>query len=73
MRIAKAKSDDIKMLSQYLLKNEQRSGKNSRQFPHGWRRVIMAAEVLIDNCCDPTEETLQFSPYLEEFHVAPEQ
>lgn len=38
-----------------------------------WGRVIMAAEVLIDNCCDPTEEHLAFYPAFEMFHVAPEQ
>lgn len=38
-----------------------------------WNRVIMAAEVLIDNCCDPTEGHLAFFPAFEMFHVAPEQ
>lgn len=38
-----------------------------------WGRVIMAADVLIDNCCDPTEDHLAFYPAFEIFHVAPEQ
>ena len=38
-----------------------------------WGRVVMAAEVLIDNCCDPTESHLAFFPAFEMFHVAPEQ
>jgi hypothetical protein len=38
-----------------------------------WGRVIMAADVLIDNCCDPTESHLAFYPAFEMFHVAPEQ
>jgi hypothetical protein len=38
-----------------------------------WGRVIMAADVLIDNCCDPTERHLAFHPSFETFHVAPEQ
>lgn len=38
-----------------------------------WGRVIMAADVLIDNCCDPTEGHLAFYPAFEMFHVAPEQ
>jgi hypothetical protein len=38
-----------------------------------WKRVIMAADILIDNCCDPTEGHLAFYPGIELFHVAPEQ
>lgn len=38
-----------------------------------WNRVIMAADILIDNCCDPTEEHLEFYPGFELFHVSPEQ
>lgn len=38
-----------------------------------WRRVVWGCEMLVDNCCDPQESHLAFSPYLEEFHVAPEQ
>jgi hypothetical protein len=38
-----------------------------------WGRVLTAAEVLIDNCCDPTERHLAFYPAFEMFHVAPEQ
>jgi hypothetical protein len=38
-----------------------------------WNRVIMAADVLIDNCCDPTEDHLEFYPGFELFHVANEQ
>lgn len=37
-----------------------------------WGRVVMAADVLIDNCCDPTETHLAFYPGIELFHVAPE-
>ena len=38
-----------------------------------WGRVIMAADMLIDNVCDPTESHLEFYPGFECFHVAPEQ
>lgn len=38
-----------------------------------WGRVVMAADVLIDNVCDPTEGHLAFFPAFEMFHVAPEQ
>jgi hypothetical protein len=38
-----------------------------------WSRVIIAADVLIDNVCDPTEGHLAFYPGFECFHVANEQ
>jgi len=38
-----------------------------------WGRVIMAADLLIDNCCDPTESHLAFYPAFEMLHVSPEQ
>jgi hypothetical protein len=38
-----------------------------------WQRVVMAADILIDNCCDPTVSHLAFYPAFEMFHVSPEQ
>lgn len=38
-----------------------------------WNRVIMAADILIDTCCDPQLTYLEWSPYYEQHHVAPEQ
>ncbi len=38
-----------------------------------WRRVYWAADVLISNCCDPTEDCLEFYPGIEIFNVANEQ
>jgi hypothetical protein len=38
-----------------------------------WRRVYYAAEILIENVCDPTESHLAFHPSFETFHVMPEQ
>jgi hypothetical protein len=73
MRVAKAHLEDIERLKKYLLTNEQRSGRNSRTFPHGWRRVVWAADLLIEQCCDSTEDHLAISPYFQELHVAPEQ
>lgn len=69
MRIAKATKEDIEVFKRWLLKREH----TSHSIPNGWRRVVWAADILIDTCCDPTEDTLQWSPYLNEQHVAPEQ
>lgn len=38
-----------------------------------WMRVVLAADLLIDNVCDPTEDHLAFHPSFEQFHVANEQ
>lgn len=38
-----------------------------------WYRVVLAADVLIDNCCDPTESHLAFHPGIEQSHVDREQ
>jgi hypothetical protein len=38
-----------------------------------WGRVVMGADILIEQVCDPQKDYLDYSPYLEEFHVAPEQ
>lgn len=40
---------------------------------NGWYRVTTAADVLIDNVCDPQKDYLDYRPSLEEIHVAPEQ
>lgn len=37
-----------------------------------WRRVVWGVEILIESVCDPQKDYLDYSPYLEEFHVAPE-
>lgn len=73
MRIAKADKEDIHSLMDYLIRNEKRSGGKHSKFPHGWRRVLMAADVLIDNVCDPTEDVLGYHPSFHQLHVAPEQ
>lgn len=37
-----------------------------------WARVYWAAQILVPEVCDPQIDYLDYSPYLEEFHVAPE-
>jgi hypothetical protein len=38
-----------------------------------WNRVTLGAQILIEQVCDPQKDYLDYSPYLEELHVAPEQ
>ena len=35
--------------------------------------AIITADTLIDNCCDPTKDYLDFYPGCEQLHVMPEQ
>lgn len=44
-----------------------------KQCDCNWRRVVFGAQILIEDVCDPQESHLAYSPYLEQFHVAPEQ
>lgn len=44
-----------------------------KQCDCNWRRVVHGADILINDVCDPQKDYLDYSPYLEEFHVAPEQ
>jgi hypothetical protein len=48
---------------EYLLK------KYSNRLQH----VVISADIMIDNICDPTGDCLDFHPGFEFFHVAPEQ
>lgn len=36
-----------------------------RRCEFNWRRVVWASDVLIDNCCDPTEDYLKFHPFID--------
>lgn len=38
-----------------------------------WRRVYLAADILIKNCCDPTLDYLEFAPGTIHMHVEAEQ
>ncbi len=44
-----------------------------RKYTHMLDLVLLTTDVLIDNCCDPMESTLEFHPSIYEMHVAPEQ
>lgn len=57
---------DNRLIVYEFLKSKYKKADNR------WGRVVMAADVLIDNCCDPTETHLAFYPGIELFHVAPE-
>jgi hypothetical protein len=64
--LAEREVDNRLVMYEFLMKKYKRADCH-------WGRVIMAADVLIDNVCDPTERTLEFYPGFECFHVAPEQ
>jgi hypothetical protein len=66
--MAKATEQDIDEMIKYFQAKEDRGTR----VPCGWRRVVYGMEILVNDVCDPAESHLAYSPYLEEFHVAPE-
>lgn len=47
-----------------------------RRYQHAdamWRRVVFAADILIDNVCDESLSYLEYHPSFEQIHVANEQ
>jgi hypothetical protein len=58
---------DSRILLYEFLKAKFRSTSSS------WNRVQLAADILIDNCCDPTKDYLDFARGTQFLHVAPEQ
>lgn len=70
MRIAKPSKEDFDEMLYYFKKQES---KGVKSIPFGWRRVVWAAIILVDECADPTEDHLDWSPYFEKIHVAAEQ
>lgn len=45
----------------------------ARKYSNRLSHAILIAEVLIDNCCDPSKDYLDFHPSIYHNHVAPEQ
>ena len=44
-----------------------------RKYCNRLSHISMTADVLLDNCCDPTDDCLAFYPGIQILHVAPEQ
>lgn len=44
-----------------------------RKYSNRLSHIIMCLDILMDNCCDPTEDSLEFRPDIYFQHVAPEQ
>lgn len=65
-RLSEVDVDNRLILFEFLKRRYHKADTN-------WRRAIFCGQILIDNFCDPQETHLACSPYLEEFHVAPEQ
>lgn len=77
----------LKALRPFVIKKEEKWARGSvgdfdyyaffshwiNQLSTDWRRVVWGCEILIESVCDPNKDYLDYSPYLEEFHVAPEQ
>lgn len=44
-----------------------------QKYAHRLSHILLTAEVLLENCCDPTDTCLAFHPSLYQNHVEPEQ
>lgn len=69
-------------IENYISKNEDMEDVDGRiiayeyllsKYTHLLTLLNITADVLIDNCCDPMENSLEFLPSLTMCHVAPEQ
>lgn len=68
MRVAKPSEQDIDEVMTFFKKKE----KKQVLIPYGWRRVVWGAMLVVDDCCDHTEDHLTRCPYLVG-HVSAEQ
>ena len=68
-RIASEEGISEKSVDDRILCYEYLKRKYARRLWH----IIFTAEVLVDNCCDPTDDCLAFRPDMYFQHVAPEQ
>lgn len=75
---------EILRIRKFMAKNEEVSEKSiddrilmyeflKKKYSHQLDLVVMTADILIDNVCDPVDDVLAYRPSLQEIHVAPEQ
>jgi len=57
MKLAKASQDEIDRLMRWLQSREK-----SVDVPPPFMRVVFGYETLVNNCCDPSADTLEWKP-----------
>jgi len=78
LRMAKASADDLKRVRRFFQAIEEAMetgqgqdsvGRLVREHWRGvdvaWERVLIGYAVLVDNCCDPNADTLEWRPDIE--------
>lgn len=59
MKLAKASQAEIVALNNWLQKMDR---TDSAHRPPAFMRVVFGYETLVDNCCDPTKDFLDWKP-----------
>ena len=57
---------DIDDMLQYDRPSDEELGRFVKENIPPLFRVVFGYQVLLDNCCDPTEETLEFHPLIND-------
>ncbi len=62
MKLAKASQAEITTLCRWLQAKDAAKFENAKDRPPAFMRVIFGYETLVNNCCDPTKDTLEWKP-----------
>lgn len=79
LKIAMPRQEDINALRDYLneieeladdrdMEEEERDEKLlevAKAYPYRWSHILFSLDVLLDNCVDKTQKTLEFAPWID--------
>lgn len=62
MKLAKASQEEIDALMRWLQDREASKFENAKDRPPAFMRVVFGYETLVNNCCDPDKDYLEWKP-----------
>lgn len=62
MKVAKASQEEIDTLRCWLQDREEAKFENAKDRPPAFMRVLWGFETLVNACCDPAADTLEWKP-----------
>jgi hypothetical protein len=62
MKLAKASQNEITTLCRWLQAKDAAKFENAKDRPPAFMRVLFGYETLVNNCCDPNADTLEWKP-----------
>ena len=62
MKLAKASAEEAETLLRWLQDKENAKFENAKDRPPAFSRVIYGFLLLVDQCCDPTKDYLDWKP-----------